>query len=372
MYPYLIWLDKLKSSGHYRKLSRNRQAKSYLDFTSNDYLGLARHEIVIAKAKEYLDLYGTGSAASPVVNYLDIYAELEEMIAKSKGYQAAMLFPSGYQANATVISALLDKDILGSEPAVFTDKLNHASMHHGCFLAGIRQIRYRNTDLDDLANKIELYQKEYNFILTESVFSMDGSITDIDKLRQISQRFHAFTYIDEAHATGLFGYGLAAGQDIAMGSFSKALGASGGYIACSQELKEYLVNRAKGFIYSTALSPAIIGAVTAAWQMIPKLTKEQLHLRENAQYLRNKLQEHGFNIGTSKSHIIPVIFGDSNKTMQIAALLLEKGIKVSAIRPPTVAPNSARLRIALTSLHTKEEIDYLLSTLQYINETLGA
>jgi len=106
--------------------------------------------------------------------------------------------------------------------------------------------------------------------------------------------------------------------------------------------------------------------------MIPKLTKEQLHLRENAQYLRNKLQEHGFNIGTSKSHIIPVIFGDSNKTMQIAALLLEKGIKVSAIRPPTVAPNSARLRIALTSLHTKEEIDYLLSTLQYINETLGA
>lgn len=364
---------KLATLDHWRDLSLAPDTL-IADFSSNDYLGLAADAEILQAAYLTAQQYGTGATGSRLISgNLLPHVELERSIAHDKKTDAALIFNSGFQANATVLACLLDKKILGKEPIVFSDRLNHASLHHACQLQGIRQIRYRHNDLAHLRMLLEKYRDQPNpkFIVTETVFGMDGDMIDMPTLTELADTFDAFLYLDEAHATGLFGergYGLGAGwiaqRGLAMGTFSKALGGSGAYIACSTQVRDYIVNRCTGFIYSTALSPYITGAAHAAWIRISQMAAMRTTLLTQAATLRQQLQALGLNTGTSTSHIIPLILGDAALTMKWKRYLLEKGLLVSAIRPPTVPPHTSRLRIALNLKHSPAQIKALVEALQ--------
>ena len=275
------------------------------------------------------------------------FLALEHLIAKGKKTQTALVFATGYQANVAVLSALLDKRVLGKTPLVFADKLNHASLHAGCRLAQAKQIRFRHADYDHLAWLLEKHKASSHprFIISESVFGMDGDMADVKALVTLSQRHNAFLYMDEAHASGLFGnqgYGLTSDWaeqiDLSMGTFSKALGSQGAYVACSHALKRYLVNRCGGLIYSTAPSPTQIAVMQAAWECVPQLDEQRKQLLDHAAHFRSQLKTLGLDTGLSNTHIIPVILGDAQKTLQAHRVLQQAGIQVSAIRPPSVPP----------------------------------
>ncbi|WP_424196261.1 aminotransferase class I/II-fold pyridoxal phosphate-dependent enzyme [Ampullimonas aquatilis] len=374
-------LSELETRGLRRRLpavSPAGQSPWLADFSHNDYLGLANQASLTQAGFAVAREYGMGATGSRLLSGNSaVHEALEADIAKAKGCDCALIFNSGYQANATALAALLDKKVLGAEPLVFADRLNHASLHHACQLMGVHQQRYRHNDLAHLRDLLLKHQHlpQPKFIIAETVFGMDGDQLDVPALMQLADEFDAFVYLDEAHATGVFGaqgYGLAAGQmrnaqgqhrGMVMGTFSKALGASGAYVACSETVRDYLLNRCGGFIYSTALSPAVIGAVQAAWQSLPGLQAVRSQLLETAQALRDQLQAQGFDAGTSTSHIVPIILGDEARVQALKVHLQEQGILTSAIRPPTVPPNTARLRIALSSLHRPEQIQALLDGL---------
>ena len=342
-----------------------------LDFSSNDYLGLSRHPQVLAAAQQALQRYGAGATGSRLLSGdYGLQYEFEQQIARDKHTEAALIFVSGYQANATALAALLDRQVLGAEAQVFSDRLNHASLHHACRLAGVRQQRYQHLDLNHLENLLaKSDQRAPRFIVSETVFGMDGDQADVPALVELAQRYHALLYLDEAHATGLFGnngYGLAQHPNphtVVMGTFSKALGASGAYLACSQALATYLLNHSTGFVYSTAPAPAVVGAAQAAWQLLPSLESTRQTLLAQAQHLRQQLQQRGWNTGNSSTHLIPLLLGESEAVVQKQQQLLARGIKVSAVRPPTVPPNTARLRLALTAAHTPPQLEDLLAAL---------
>lgn len=365
--------SQLAGLGHWRSLSVLPETL-IADFSNNDYLGLATDPDILNAGYRVAQQYGTGATGSRLLSgNLLPHIELEQIIAQDKGTEAALIFNSGFQANATVLSCLLDKKILGQEPLVFSDRLNHASLHYACQLQGIRQIRYRHNDLAHLQMLLQKYHDHSNpkFIVTETIFGMDGDSVDMPALAALADQFDAFLYLDEAHATGLMGkrgYGLAAGwirqRGLAMGTFSKALGASGAYVACSVPVRDYLINRCSGFIYSTAPSPYVMGAVQAGWRRIADMEKIRSALFAQATTLRQRLQDLGLNIGQSDTHIIPIILGNAEQTLIWKQTLLQKGLLVSAIRPPTVPLHTARLRIALNVNHHATQIDALIDALQ--------
>lgn len=346
------------------------------DFSSNDYLGLSRHPEVIAAAHRALDQYGTGATGSRLLSgNLDLYEAFEARIAADKHTESALIFGSGYQTNATVLAALINAKVLGAEPLVFCDRLNHASLHHAFKVADVKQIRFRHADLNHLRELLDkhAHSDQPKFIVAESVFGMDGDVIDVAALAALARERQAFVYLDEAHATGVMGangYGLTADLtqpiELAMGTFSKALGGSGAYIACSQAVKDYLITTCTGFIYSTALSPAVVAAMHKAWELLPTLQAERSRLLQTAADLRQRLQAQGLDTGNSSTHIVPVILGDEQRTLKARDLLQQRGINVSAVRPPTVPPNTARLRMALASHHTPEHIDALVQALASI------
>lgn len=283
---------------------------------------------------------------------------------------AALVFVSGVQANLTILPALLDQQMLGAEPLVYADKLNHASLIQGCIAAGVKQIRFRHNDLEHLQILLErdaAFDRP-RFIITESVFSMDGDGPEIETLVDIANRFNAFLYIDEAHATGVLGkngFGLACGLKNAaiMGTFSKGLGGFGAYIAGSETLKSYLINRCGGLIYATALPPAVLGAMQASLELVPQMSAQRAALLTNAEFLRNKLRMAGLNVGGSTTQIIPLLLGDEQKALNLAKTLEREGFYTVAIRPPTVPVGTSRLRLTLSALHQKSEIEALASTI---------
>lgn len=343
------------------------------DFSTNDYLGLARDAAVIDAGYATAKQYGGGATGSRLLSgNLQPHIMLEQAIAKAKGVQAALIFNSGFQANATVLASLLDKKILKQEPLVFADKLNHASLHHACQLSGVRQIRYQHNNLDHLQKFLEKYRysSQPKFIVSETVFGMDGDAVDIARLASLADQYNAFLYLDEAHATGIVGqngYGLACGwianRGLAMGTFSKALGVSGAYIACSQIVRDYLINRCTGFIYTTAPSPYVVGSAYCVWQRLIHMQAPRSQLLIQAEKLRQRLQAMGFDTGSSSTHIIPIIVGQAKTAMVLRDWLLDRGILVSAIRPPSVPLHTARIRLALCTTHTHEQIEALLDAL---------
>ena len=321
-----------------------RDGLRMLDVSSNDYLGLADHPLLRERAADWALRFGTGARASRLVSgTLDLHRQVETKMAAFKGCKDAILFASGWQANASVMPALCALSVArtGAPMLVFSDRLNHASLHHGCAAAGVRQIRFRHNDLSHLESLLtrEAEKPGLRMIVTESVFSMDGDRADIPALRVLADRAGAFLYIDEAHATGVLGpkgRGLSCGMaDLTMGTCSKALGGMGAYVAGSQALCDYLANHASGFIYSTALPPAVLGAIDAALDVVPGLDAERARLLGQAERLRVMLHGAGLATADSTTQIVPVLIGESERAMTVA------------IRPPTVPAGTARLRLAL-------------------------
>ncbi|WP_342628870.1 8-amino-7-oxononanoate synthase [Nguyenibacter vanlangensis] len=366
-----------------------RDGAELLNFSSNDYLGLSRHPILRERAIDWTRRFGTGSGASRLVTgTTDQHRLVEEKLARFKGTEAALLFASGWQANAAVLPSLfrLSREQAGAPALVFTDRLNHASMHHGCQAAGVRQIRFAHNDLDHLDQLLTQRrgQAGLRFIVTESVFSMDGDRADIAGLRALADRHDAFLYLDEAHATGVLGpqgRGLSAqsasipsasiqsgphpsgGADLAMGTFSKAMGSFGAYVAGSRALCDWLVSTCSGFIYTTALPPGLLGAIDAALDLVPTMDAARAHLSAISDRVRAGIAALGWDTGASTTQIVPVIVGPADRTLQLARTLTDHGILGSAIRPPTVPAGTARIRLALSAAHDDSMIDRLLRAL---------
>jgi 8-amino-7-oxononanoate synthase len=352
-----------------------------VNFASNDYLGLTQHPLIKERVIQYTQKYGAGSGASRLLSgNLDCYESIENTLARLKGSEAALIFNSGYQANATLLACLAH-----ANSTIFLDRLCHNSLLAGAMASNAKWARFKHNDLADLQSKLSKLRDSTlktdgqeaksdacelgaeAWVVTESVFSMDGDRTDITELVSAAAGAHTRLFIDEAHATGLMGQhgmGLAAGVDgldIVMGTFGKALGSFGAYVACSFAMKEYLVNFCAGLIYSTALPPATLGAIEAALELIPKLDRERQTLADRAQAVRDELGLLGFDTGGSSTQIIPVIVGSDTQAVAAAQFLQERGILAPAIRPPTVPDRSARIRLSVTLAHTEEQIDKLVS-----------
>ncbi|AIT79900.1 aminotransferase class I/II-fold pyridoxal phosphate-dependent enzyme [Novosphingobium pentaromativorans] len=348
-----------------------REGRELVDFSSNDYLGLARHPLLIERSREWTARLGTGSGASRLVTGTsDAHLALEARIAQFKGAQAALIFASGWQANAAVIPALLAA-VPGA--AIFTDRLIHASMHAGIAMAGVRQHRFRHNDLDHLETLLADKGRDApaRMILTESVFSMDGDRADMARLAAIAEAHDAVLFIDEAHATGVLGPGgaglsaeIPGRVDLIMGTFSKALGGFGAYVAGSQALIDYLVNTASGFIFTTAPPPAVLGAIDAALDLVPGMDAERAHLAALGDRLRAGLSRLGLDHGASSTQIVPAVIGAEADAMALSARLETAGLLASAIRPPTVPPGTSRLRIALRASQSEADVDALLTAIE--------
>jgi 8-amino-7-oxononanoate synthase len=302
-----------------------------------------------------------------VTGTLDAHLALEARIAALKGTESALLLASGWQANAALVPALV-RAMPGA--AVFTDRLVHASIHHGCAAAGVRQKRFRHNDLAHLDELLTAHAAApARIILTESVFSMDGDRADVAGLAALADRHDALLVVDEAHATGVLGpngAGLShgvAGVDIAMGTFSKALGGFGGYLACSSAMRDWLVNAAGGFVFSTAVPPAVLGAADAALDLLPQMGAERAHLAALGEQLRAGLAGLGIDTGGSTTQIVPAIIGAEEDALRLSSLLNERGMIAAAIRPPTVPPGTSRLRIALRASHSEDDVAQLLAAL---------
>ncbi|MDY0883702.1 aminotransferase class I/II-fold pyridoxal phosphate-dependent enzyme [Dongia soli] len=351
----------------------DQSGRELIDFSSNDYLGLVQHPRLIAAAIDWTQRLGTGAAASRLVTgTYEKYREVEQRLAAFKGSEAALVLGSGFQANATVLPAVIELLQVQGPVRVFADRLNHASLHHGLAAAGLRQIRFRHNDLNHLESLLrkEATESGPRLIVTESVFSMDGDRCDLAALADLAERYGAITYVDEAHATGVLGpqgRGLTAtipGRiDIVMGTLGKALGGYGAYIAGSQTLIDYLVTRCSGFIYSTALPPAVFGALDAALDLVPQMEAERAHLHRQADRLRSALCAAGLATGRSDTQIVPVILGEAADTLAAQRQLEEAGFLGIAIRPPTVPAGQSRLRLSLSAAHREEDLDRLIAAI---------
>lgn len=342
------------------------KGRTMVNFCSNDYLGLAKHPRVIDAAKDYADRFGAGATASRLVcGSFSCTHDLEEKLAGLLNAERVLVFNSGFQANTTVIPALADKDTL-----IVSDSLNHNSIIQGARLARCTVRVAAHNDLAAMRRILEDAWGRYRrvLIVTESVFSMDGDRADIDALARLANEFSALLMVDEAHATGVLGeggMGLCPGKpvDLVIGTLGKALGAFGAFVACSESMAQYLVNHCNGLIYSTALPPAVIGAVDAALDLVPRMHREREELWAKARFLRRQIKAAGFDTGLSSTQIIPVIVGGEAETMDLAAYLEKSGILASGIRYPTVPASMARIRLALSAAHSWEQIRHLASVI---------
>ncbi|WP_419729563.1 aminotransferase class I/II-fold pyridoxal phosphate-dependent enzyme [Lichenicola sp.] len=357
------------SSGHVM-----RGGRMLLNASANDYLGLAQHPLLAERAAEWGARHGTGAGASRLVTgTFELHRRVESRLAAFKQTEAALLFASGWQANAAVLPALLKvaRAGAGAAPTVFADRLIHASLHHGIQAAGIRQVRFRHNDLEQLEAMLADHagQSGQCFIVTESVFSMDGDRADIGRLRAIAARHRAFLYVDEAHATGVLGpagAGLsveAGGVDLVMGTFSKAFGSFGAYVAGSQVLCDYLVNACSGFIHTTALPPPVLGAIDAALDLVPGMDPDRARVAAAADRLRAALLEFGIDTAGSTTQIVPVLVGDAAAALDLAAAMERLGVLGVAIRPPTVPPGRSRIRLALSAGHDEADLERIIAAL---------
>ena len=346
---------------------QDAQGRALIDAASNDYLGLSQHPLVKARAAEWAERHGAGAPSSRLVTGTrEITLAIEQKLAAFKGCEAALLFSSGFQANATVIPALAR--VGADSTAIFSDELNHASMVHGCRAARATTQVFRHNDLDQLEHLLRQHAGKpgRKLILSESVFSMDGDRADLPALVQLAERHGATLYVDEAHATGVLGpqgRGLAAesgGVDVVMGTLGKALGAFGAYIAGSRTLIDWLVNRCPGFIYTTALPPAVLGAVDAALDLVPGMDAEREGLARNSQRLREVLTQRNYDTLGSSTQIVPAVIGAEQDTLDAAQSLEDAGVLAVAIRPPTVPDGSSRLRLTLSSALGEADMQRLL------------
>ncbi len=332
-----------------------------LNLSSNDYLGLSQDPRLIAAAREAAARWGVGAGASRlVVGHLALHEEVEARLAAFKGTEAAVIFSTGYMANLGVISALM-----GPGDKVFCDKLNHASIYDAIRLSGANLIRFPHRDIDRLEALLQKAGPGKRLIVTDSVFSVDGDLAPLQDMVEIKDRYGAMLMVDEAHATGVLGpegeglaaaLGLTQRVEVHMGTFSKALGSLGGYVAGDRCLIDYLHNRARSFIYSTAMPPPVLGAIAGALDLVVREPDRRTYLLEQAEEFRRMLTQGGFDTLGSETQIVPVLVGENVRSLEIAARLRERGLMAVALRPPTVPPGRARVRFSLSAAHSREDL----------------
>lgn len=384
-------LEELKSRGLYRKLRTVETAqghkvridgKEVILLCSNDYLGLANDRRVKEAARKAITKYGFGAGASRLVSgNMTLHRELEERIARFKGTEAALLFNSGYAANTGVIPALAGRGDL-----IFSDRLNHASIVDGCRLSLAEVRRYRHLDMNALERYLEHASEDevmyaQKLIVTDGVFSMDGDIAPLDRIIKHANAHGAMVMVDEAHGTGVLGakgrgsaeyLGIDANDiTVNMGTLGKALGAYGAYVAGTKSLIDYLMNRSRSFIYSTALPPGTVAAALAAIDIVEKEPERREKLLKNVKFLKEGLDSLGFETMNSQTQIIPVLAGESSLACEMMEALFEKGVFVLAIRPPTVPEGTARLRVTLTSKHSRADISRVLDAFEKSGKEVG-
>lgn len=346
------------------RVKRNNQ--EFIMMASNNYLGLT-HDLRVQQAAKYaVEQYGTGSGGARLTSgTFPLFNELELGIADFKHTEQALVFNTGYMANVGTITALMNKNSI-----IISDELNHASIIDGCRLSGARIERYNHKDIEHAEHILKNYKSFHKMIITDGVFSMDGDIAPLDKLYELGKEYNALLMVDDAHSTGVLGNGRGTAHhfgltdvDVQLGTLSKALGSVGGYVAGRKELIEYLVNYSRSFIFSTALSPADIGAALEALTIVKNepLVVEQLN--ENTAYMANKLQSMGIECD-DETPIFPIIVGDNERALSLAYELELRGIIITAIRPPTVPVGESRLRMTVTAAHSQEQLDYVANTLR--------
>lgn len=376
-------LAEIKRQGLYRQLrqvdgeqgpSILLDGREVLNFSSNNYLGLANHPALQTAAKEALERYGCGSGASRLISgNMTLHLELEESIAKLKGTESALVFNSGFQANVGILSTLV-----GERDMVFSDALNHASIIDGCRLSRAKVVVYPHCNLTHLEAALKKApQKARKLIVTETVFSMDGDIAPMEEIVDLAERHGAMIMVDEAHATGVFGpngagvvaeMGLRERVLVQMGTLGKALGGFGAYVAGKRNLRELLINRCRSFIFTTALPPVMMAMAITAIDLLEKEPERRFTLWRNSQFLRNELKDLGFSLGKSSSQILPLMIGDAQDCMSFSECLLAKGVYAQGIRPPTVQPGSARLRITPMATHTDEHLKQAIQAFKEVKE----
>ncbi|MGY8848420.1 MAG: 8-amino-7-oxononanoate synthase [Burkholderiales bacterium] len=371
-------LHSRKSNGLYRDrltlegsqgVNISMAGQDYLSFCSNDYLGLANHPELIEAACEGAHQYGVGACASHLtIGHHTSHHKLEEMLANFTGFPRALLFSSGYMANAGVVSSLVGR---GDE--IYSDKLNHASLNDAAMLSHAKWIRYPHLDLAILENRLSVSQAKCKLVITDAVFSMDGDIAPVAELLVLCEKYNAWLLLDDAHGFGVLGnegrgivshYALSSPRIIYMGTLGKAAGVSGAFIAGQEVVIETLIQYARSYIYTTAMPPLLSYALLKSLALIKGEGWRRKKLMQLTEHLKKDLKLLRWNLLPSDTPIQPIIIGGNREVMQVRNALQDKGILVSAIRPPTVPKNSARLRISLSAAHSIKDVERLAIALR--------
>ncbi|WP_026369259.1 glycine C-acetyltransferase [Kallotenue papyrolyticum] len=383
-------LDELKAQGLYRKLrilggeQRPRaviDGREVINLSSNNYLGLTTHPQLRAAAKAAIDRYGVGAGAvRTIIGTMAIHEELERKLAAFKHTEATLVLQSGFTANQAVLGT-----ILGEGDLVISDELNHASIIDGIRLTKAARKVYRHNDMDDLERVLEQTRGEQYrkiVIVTDGVFSMDGDIAPLPRIAELAQAYGAVTMVDDAHASGVLGphgsgtvhhFGLERVWDISVGTLSKAIGAVGGYAACSLALRELMEHRARPFLFSTAHPPSVAATCIAAVELLQSAEGQQLidRLWENTRFFKRGLQELGFDTGISETPITPIIIGEGAKAMQFSDRLFARGVFAQGIAYPTVPRDKGRVRTIVTAAHSRADLEEALNVFETVGREMA-
>jgi glycine C-acetyltransferase/8-amino-7-oxononanoate synthase len=349
------------------------EGKELISFASNDYLGLSQHPDVIKAAVEATIRYGAGTASSRILQgTMEFHRSLERKLAQFKGCEDALIFPTGYMANIGVLSSLLDED-----DVVISDELSHASIVDACRMTGATVVVYPHKNMERLNEALDEYSLiEKRIVLTDGLFSMDGDLAPLREITALAREHGAYTFVDDAHGTGVFGregrgviehFDLKGQVDFITGTLSKAMGALGGFAAGRGDFIDFLRNRARSFIYTTAPPASVIVAAEKALDIIIASPELRGKLWDNVNYLTRQLRSAGIKPLCSESQIVPIMLGSAENAIAASKKLVDAGFFIPAIRPPTVPEGTARLRVNITAPHTHEDIDRLVEAIQ----TLG-
>lgn len=344
--------------------------------SSNSYLGLCNDQRLKQAAVDAMEKYGVGSGGSRLTTgSYEVHKKLEEEMAAFKETEAALIFNTGYMANVGAISSIAGRDWV-----IFSDRFNHASIIDGCRLSGAQIVVYEHCDASDLEKKVQSHRGRRALVITDGLFSVDGDIAPLPEIVKVVKKYNMLLMVDDAHATGVLGengrgtaeyFGLQNEIDIQMGTFSKALASEGGFVAGSRDLIDYFANKARSFIFSTALAPSTVAVSLRALDIIRTEPRLRQSLTANSLWFREKLKEAGFTVSDFPTPIISVVLGPPELTVNFSNRLMEKNIFVSAIRPPTVPQGTSRLRINLMATHTKNDLTRAIDAIVEIGKETG-
>ena len=383
MGPFKQDLAQITQAGRYRKLREISSAKgprviidgkTVLLMASNDYLGFCSHPAIKKAAQDAISVWGTGAGASRLISgNISLLRELEAQLASLKKTEDALVFSTGYMANIGLLSVVGE-----AGDVIYSDELNHASIIDGCRMSRAHVEVYPHRDTERLAALLKQGQQfRRRIIVTDGVFSMDGDLAPLPRLVELARAHAAMIIVDDAHATGVLGkqgggtaehFGLHGEVDIIMGTMGKALGCFGAFVAGSQEVRELLINRARSFIFTTALPPAVVASAREALRLLDKEPEWRKALWENVDFFKMGLQAYGFSTHDSATPIIPIVVGDASLAVNISESLLQEGLFIQAIRPPTVPEGSSRLRITVSAAHRKQDLSWALEVLERVCE----